>query len=217
MYNGVIPASGAVFAWLLIPEDASAASKEGQNQNKNQNKTADMHAKGLAASVRVVSSSSSDSNVGLVKTIVSINGVDEVVMVNLGPLPPPPPPPPPCPAHEERIECRGGPGSVCAALAVSCPPGMKPDVVAVSGDDGSCSCAEYCATDWGGVIKAARPHWKGAASAAGNSTGGPFAACGTSVCVCVSGTHFCPKYVHECKEGCNVSGVPTPTNVCIPA
>ena len=211
VYNGNVPASGAVFAWLLVPEDASSSGSASASSNGDQ---ADHHAKIGAASMRVVSSDSA----GLVKTIVSINGVEEVVVVDLGPPPPPPPPPPPCPAHETRVECLGGSGSACAALSVPCPQEMKLDVVLVSGDDGSCSCAEYCATDWGGAIKAARPHWQGAASAAGNSThSGPFAACGVAVCACVRGTHFCPKYAHECKEGCNVSGVPSPTDACIPA
>ena len=57
------------------------------------------------------------------------------------------PPPPPAPAP-----CPGMPGLTCATCPpahpeLSCPAGQRVDWVATPGDDGSCDCESYCASD----------------------------------------------------------------------
>ena len=95
------------------------------------------------------------------------------------------PPPPPAPPH------------------LPCPPGKTPDTVPAPGDNGSCDCDTFCATDWTGTIKQARPQWRGAASAIP----------GASVnCQCVQGTHWCPKGP-SCSDSCKVK--PTPVDYCV--
>ena len=65
--------------------------------------------------------------------------------------PGPPPPPPP-------------------TGILTCPVGEKLDVVAAPGDNGSCDCDTFCASDWAGVVKATRPDWSGATSAVPNAS-----------------------------------------------
>jgi hypothetical protein len=91
---------------------------------------------------------------------------------------------------------------------LQCPEGQKLDSVSTGGDDGSCDCDEFCATDWAGSIKKARPHWTGAASAvAGAKTD----------CACVQASHWCPKdQEHGCQHSCSSQGLPTPQNYCVP-
>lgn len=48
---------------------------------------------------------------------------------------------------------------------LSCPAGQHVDIVEAPGDNGSCDCETYCASDWAGDVKAARPQWTGATSA----------------------------------------------------
>jgi hypothetical protein len=110
-------------------------------------------------------------------------------------VPPPPPPPPPAPPPSEY----------------SCPTGSHVDFVAATGDNGSCDCDEYCASDWSGSVQRARPHWQGAISAYANTT---------LNCQCVQATHWC-KAPHA--VGCSVSckhstpeGLPTAHNFCVP-
>ena len=98
--------------------------------------------------------------------------------------------------------------------ALACPTGTSVDVVFVSGDDGSCNCNEYCATDWSGRLKTLRPEWGGAASLFGNGTA-PLG-CDPPVCACVQATHWCAKIEHECKLGCDSARVPTPRDFCRP-
>jgi hypothetical protein len=67
------------------------------------------------------------------------------------------------------------------------------DFLTVTGDDGSCSCDEYCATDWGNTAKKQRPHWTGATSAFGKNSSAfkcPGIGAGPLVCICVQATHF---------------------------
>lgn len=91
---------------------------------------------------------------------------------------------------------------------LQCPDGQTLDSVATGGDDGSCSCDEFCATDWAGQVKKARPHWTGAASAV---TGAK------TDCVCVQASHWCPKdQEHGCQQSCLSEGLPTPKNYCVP-
>eukprot|EP01050_Picozoa_sp_SAG11_P007228 SAG11_NODE_594_length_8302_cov_1.386810_8_plen_77_part_00 len=64
------------------------------------------------------------------------------------------------------------------------------DFLTVTGDDGSCSCDEYCATDWDNAVKKQRPHWTGATSAFGTNSSA-FKCLGIGeknsplVCICV--------------------------------
>ena len=93
--------------------------------------------------------------------------------------------------------------------SLKCPAGQHVDLVEDPGDNGSCDCEEFCGSDWTGSIKLARPHWKGAASAYGSHAN-------TTKCVCVQGTHFCPKAKgFGCADTCN-AGAPTPMDYCVP-
>ena len=51
------------------------------------------------------------------------------------------------------------------ATPLPCPTGQRLDIVSMPGDNGSCDCGSFCASDWTGAVKKARPHWKGAVSA----------------------------------------------------
>ena len=89
------------------------------------------------------------------------------------------------------------------APQLPCPPGQHPDIVSGSGDNGSCDCDTFCATDWDGLIKKSRPQWRGAASAIR----------GAKVdCQCVQGTHWCTK-APACENSC--PSKPTPVDYCI--
>lgn len=46
-----------------------------------------------------------------------------------------------------------------------CPDGEIVDMVEDVGDNGSCDCASFCASDWTGILKKQRPNWTGATSA----------------------------------------------------
>ena len=90
----------------------------------------------------------------------------------------------------------------------------------VTGDNGSCGCDEYCATDWDNAAKKQRPHWTGATSAFGSNSSAfkcPGIGAGPLVCICVQATHFCPKIAHLCKSGCDKPGAPVPQNYCVPS
>lgn len=93
--------------------------------------------------------------------------------------------------------------------SLTCPEGQKLDAVAAGGDDGSCDCTEFCASDWKGNLKAARPHWTGATSAVSGST---------TDCQCVQATHWCPvsNKSSGCSSACDKVGTPKPANWCVP-
>ena len=100
------------------------------------------------------------------------------------------------------------PGQPTSAL--TCPAGQKLDVVAAGGDNGSCDCVAFCASDWKNNLKAARPHWTGATSAVPGST---------TNCQCVQATHWCPvsnKSSSSCSSACDKFGPPKPTQYCVP-
>jgi hypothetical protein len=106
-----------------------------------------------------------------------------------GGIAPPPPPPPPAPTP------------------LKCPTGTRVDIVAVDGDNGSCDCDDFCASDWSGMLKTARPHWVGAASAVPGST---------TKCQCVQGSKWCPRKAGVgCGDTCG-DAPPTPTDFCVP-
>lgn len=119
------------------------------------------------------------------------------------------PPPPPAPAM-----CPGLPGVTCqdcppATLPLTCPSGQRVDYVSAPGDDGTCDCHDFCASDWDKSIRAARPHWKGATSA---YPAGVASAC----CICVQATHWCPMAPKGgCGASCHAMGKPNATNYCI--
>jgi hypothetical protein len=46
-------------------------------------------------------------------------------------------------------------------LPLKCPAGFHVDYMEATGDNGSCDCESYCASDWSGEIKQQRPGWKG--------------------------------------------------------
>ena len=132
--------------------------------------------------------------------------------------PPPPPAPPPCAKGEMPI-C-GGCALPPAMPKLSCPSGQVVDFIVVEGDDGSCDCDAYCASNWNGVVKGVRPHWTGAVSAANSTThchgSGP---AHFAPCFCVQASHWCsPQSKSEpCSASCNRTGVPQPQDYCIPA
>ena len=190
VFDGAVPKTGALFGWLLIPQKDSSTGMP-------------------------VASLTLDSAVGVdgtAKATVTIAGREERVSLPLGV---PPAPPPPCAAGTQRI-C--GVGKECMAVPkpLSCPSGQKLDVLLVSGDDGSCSCDEYCATNWGNHVKAKKPHWTGATSAFGKNSS--VIKCGSNqVCACIQAAHFCPEIIHLCKAGCDSVGSPQPRDYCVPA
>ena len=189
VYDGKVPKTGAVFGWLLVPQ------KDGSMGMPQ-------------ASLKLHPAGSG----GRVTAAVSIGGKRENVSLDLGP---PPPTPPACAANEARIcgECKAWP------KALACPKGQRVDFLTVTGDDGSCSCDEYCATDWSHAAQNERPKWTGATSAFGPASppfkcpGGPS---GSLVCICVQATHFCPKIPHLCKSGCEAPGLPPARDFCVP-
>ena len=94
------------------------------------------------------------------------------------------------------------------ASSLTCPPGQKLDVVAAGGDNGSCDCVEFCASDWKNNLKSARPHWTGATSALPGST---------TNCQCVQATHWCPvgNKSSGCSSACDKLGPPSPARYCV--
>eukprot|EP01043_Picozoa_sp_COSAG02_P061604 COSAG02_NODE_8311_length_2621_cov_2.488105_1_plen_812_part_10 len=111
------------------------------------------------------------------------------------PEPVPPPPPPPTPR-----------------IALKCPAGQHVDWLEEEGDNGTCDCDEYCATDWVGSIKTRRPDWTGATSVYN------YTSSGILVCVCVQATHWCDhKPGVSCGTSCRTAGgTPTPRDFCVP-
>lgn len=89
--------------------------------------------------------------------------------------------------------------------ALRCPEGETLDSVGADGDDGSCDCDDFCASDWNGKIKKARPHWTGAASAVPGAH---------TDCMCVQGSHWCPK-AGACASSCKALGKPKPVDFCV--
>ena len=101
-----------------------------------------------------------------------------------------------------------GAGMAAAAKtdALPCPAGYQVDAILDQGDNGSCNCAEFCASDWTSSIKRARPHWTGSTAAVPNST---------INCQCIQATHWCPKS-SSCDDSCSAVGVPPPSKYCVP-
>ena len=152
---------------------------------------------------------------GSVQAQVSIDGKNETVVLPIGFAPPPPPPSPPPPSCNLPVQLP------------PCPTGMKHDVSIVFGNDGSCSCDEYCASDWAGDLHEQKSRWKGATSAYANRTDQqlPFHCAGqpsssSLACACVAAEYYCPKVdnaTHKCKNSCDGIGVPMATELCVPA
>ena len=98
---------------------------------------------------------------------------------------------------------------------LTCPAGEHVDYWENHGDNGSCDCAEFCASDWMSTVKPNRPSWAGATSVSNYTDPGS----GALVCVCVQGTHWCPRTNQSwgCSAVCQHTGaaVPTPHNYCV--
>ena len=94
--------------------------------------------------------------------------------------------------------------------ALKCPTGQRVDWVAAAGDNGSCDCASFCASDWAKTLKAARPHWSGATTAVRGST---------TMCLCVNAEHWCPHgggpSGASCQASCSKVSKPTAKNYCV--
>jgi hypothetical protein len=111
-----------------------------------------------------------------------------------------------------------------------CPPGQRIDLFVAGGDNGSCDCNNYCASNWAGEVKRSRPNWKGStcyeASFTNVTTGqnqsfpcsaGAPAGHSAVFCLCQEADFFCPpKYPTDCYLSCNVTGVPPATGKCVP-
>ena len=79
--------------------------------------------------------------------------------------------PPPIPTTHTHLAEPGMRGTAHRVVVGAAIIFRKVDVQTVTGNDGSCGCDEYCATDWKGTLNETRPHWKGATSVFGaNST-----------------------------------------------
>jgi hypothetical protein len=102
----------------------------------------------------------------------------------------PPPPPPPPPLH--------------------CPPGYVLDVVDAAGDNGSCKCETFCASNWADSVKSQRPHWRGATAAVKGTTTG---------CKCIQASHWCTATPGKvgCSASCDQAGEPVPQDYCVKA
>ena len=95
---------------------------------------------------------------------------------------------------------------------ISCASGSHIDSVTEGGDNGSCNCAEFCASDWSGNLASKRPHWKGATSLYANTSHDR-----NVPCVCVQATHFCPKKGGGgCEAICDKPGTPVAHDFCVP-
>ena len=105
--------------------------------------------------------------------------------------------------------CPGLPGVMCSAcppatMPLKCAAGQKVDFVSLAGDDGSCDCDSYCASDWnGGSLGRSRPHWIGATSAFPPGVA-------STCCVCVQATHWreagLPKKKQSTARGNRIRG-----------
>jgi hypothetical protein len=111
-----------------------------------------------------------------------------------------------------------------------CPPGERIDLVVTGGDNGSCDCNNYCASNWNNNIKPSRPNWKGATcyeayftnATTGQNQSRPCNAGGGSgfghrlFCICQEAAFFCPQHHPGCYLSCAGSGVPPATGKCVP-
>jgi hypothetical protein len=77
------------------------------------------------------------------------------------------------------------------------------DFVLSSGDDGSCPCDLFCASNWHGNVKRQRSSWSGSTSLYGGESG--------PTCTCVEATHWCEADVAKgCDNSCDgPKGIPT--------
>jgi hypothetical protein len=81
------------------------------------------------------------------------------------------------------------------------PPGLDAlDIISTQYNNGSCSCAQYCASNWDGEVTKARPSWNGAfAVMALNNVGKPLSINDTTnytdktTCLCAEGPRFAEK------------------------
>ena len=99
--------------------------------------------------------------------------------------------------------------------SLKCPDGQHVDYIQDTGDNGSCDCAEYCASDWSSLLSLQRPEWVGATSA-WNFTDEH----GNLICACIQASHFCRRRNQSwgCSDICSHANttIPTPHNYCAP-
>jgi hypothetical protein len=105
----------------------------------------------------------------------------------------------------------------------TCPAGQVLDVVEVDGNNGSCDCNHYCATNWANKVKARRPSWQGATCHSARSShvakvsgGNDASATNLAACTgecdsddqCATGLKCFQRELGEDIPGCDVSTAP---------
>ena len=105
-----------------------------------------------------------------------------------------------------RIRTIHGAVALLSRLVVMFRPPTTADSVQSPGNDGSCDCAVFCASNWGGTVLQQRPLWRGATSVARGSIN----------CECVEATHWCKLWTRShtksdpgCSTLCDNTGIPT--------
>jgi sugar lactone lactonase YvrE len=107
-----------------------------------------------------------------------------------------------------------------------CPAGQELDLVAVGGNNGSCDCNRFCASNWASEISNQRPHWTGAIchGAAITSTGQVISCSDTRprdtpvTCQCKPASFYCAANwaLDICSRTCSDQGLPVATDPCVP-
>jgi hypothetical protein len=108
--------------------------------------------------------------------------------------------------------CKAPPPAPQPSLPTPCKAGTHVDTVTLPGDDGSCDCAEFCASDWTGGLRRARPHWRGATSLYAGTSHDK-----TTPCTCVQAARWCPKGNTSggCETICRELGAPQPVSAMV--
>jgi hypothetical protein len=122
--------------------------------------------------------------------------------------------------HARFYDAKAGGYSPCMMQFPSpqCPPGHELDVVEMKGDNGSCDCNRFCASDWGGQLHRTRGAWKGAVCHSAYDDSGAAVPCNSTgipaTCRCVQATFYCPKK-GGCENSCGTKGLPVAAANCI--
>jgi hypothetical protein len=139
--------------------------------------------------------------------------------------------PPAWPATDSLgVSIPSGSLNFCATSAreARCPAGQRLSLNPFdsTGDDGSCDCDRYCASNWANHVKTSRSDWKGAICISAQTVSGTPIACsaGSSEginCYCIEASHFCdPAWPaldgvddKMCRNACPTE---LPPPVCVP-